>query len=101
MEIDLNTVTHYLDMFEKVRKEVGDANAAALFAEVAKSSRVKAMLAERQGLQASNGNGSATPNQLSYLKRLGVEDIPANLSKEQASALIDKAKLLSIPRRVP
>ena len=92
MEIDLNTMTHYLDMFEKVRNQVGDANAGALFAEVAKSSRVKAMIVERQGLQASNGNGSATPNQLSYLKRLGVEH-EADLSKQEASRMIDEAQL--------
>ncbi len=52
---------------------------------------------ENNTSNGSNGwNGSneqpATAKQIGFLRRLGVKDIPAGLSKKDASTLIDQAQ---------
>ena len=67
--------------------------------EIGKDGRVEKMrgVSTRPGSQAGVGFGSetdqsATPKQLSFLKRLGVE-IDAGLTKRDASKLIDEAQI--------
>ncbi len=71
---------------------------ASVVEQVGKDLRMGEIL-RREG-NASNGsngwNGSdeqpATAKQIGFLRRLGVKDIPAGLSKRDASTLIDEAQ---------
>jgi hypothetical protein len=78
---------NYLDLYDKVRARTGDDRSAlAILQEMNKDKRMAQIRAERNG----NGDQPATDRQKGYLKKLGVE-VPADLTKAQASALIDGA----------
>ena len=92
----------YAGAFTAAMKKLDDKDAAiALVQELGKDMRTKEIRSEwRSGLAVkrvtagsseSSGDGvEATPKQIAYLERLGV-DVPAGISKENASALIDEA----------
>ena len=79
----------YIKLYEEIKERVQDEQlAATILREVAKDRRM-AEIAEAK----SNGSGdmSATPKQIGYLKKLGVE-IEPGLTKARASELIDEAR---------
>jgi hypothetical protein len=82
-------VAEYLELYKEIRAKTQDERAAwTILQEVSKDMRMSQIREERQ-----NGNGNsqvATPKQLQYLEKLGVETRPG-LTKQQASALIDEA----------
>lgn len=97
------TLQRYLELFEQAKRRVDDPSIAAqLVEQVAKDRRV-AMMHDRTrdqpvgGRRESADTQPATPNQLGLLRRLDV-DIPAGLTKQQASALIDEAKMRDAAR---
>ena len=83
-------VDFYADAFEKANAKLGNAELASLIVQqIGKDLRT----AQIQGTSGNSGNGNgtqATPKQLAYLERLGV-DVPAGVTKKQASELIDGA----------
>ena len=84
-------VTHYLEIFEQVRNKVGDEQiAVALVEQVGKDCRVERMHGPGQSTRG-NGDQEATAKQLAFLRRLRVA-VPSELTKIQASALIDEAQ---------
>ena len=78
----------YLTLLNDIRVKTQDERTAlAILQEVNKDIRMAQIRAERE-----HGNGPdqpATVRQKNYLKKLGV-DIPANLTKREASRLIDQ-----------
>ena len=84
-------VTHYLEIFEQMRNKVGDDQiAVALVEQVGKDCRVEKMHGPGQSTQV-NGDQAATAKQIAFLRRLQVE-VPSELTKRQASVLIDEAQ---------
>ena len=83
----------YLELFGKVRSEVGDDQIAlGILQELGKDSRVERMRLSQERVEArTNGDEPATGKQIGYLKFLGVQ-IPEGLTKQQASELIDEAQ---------
>ena len=78
---------YYLNMFEQIRKKVTDVQlATVIMQEIAKDRRQRHIEERRQ----PNGDGPASESQLAYLRKLGVS-IPANITKREASRLIDEA----------
>ena len=68
-----NRMTEYVDLFEEVRGKVGDDQIAiALVEQVGKDSRVEQMHSNG-GVSTANDPTAATPKQIAFLKRLGVE----------------------------
>ncbi len=101
MEIETATerVDFYKQLVDQLTGAVPDsAVVASVVEQVGKDLRMGQIL-RREG-NASNGsngwNGSdeqpATAKQIGFLRRLGVKDIPAGLSKREASRLIDEAQ---------
>ena len=82
-----------------MRDRVGDGHIAlAIMHELAKDMRMRQIVAERRMVreQAASGEATATPKQLAFLEALNVENIPCNLSKAEASKLIDEAQARAI-----
>ena len=83
-------IDNYLKLFDDIKARTSDERTAlGILQEVNKDIRMAQIRAERNG---DNSNGDAAPatvRQKNYLKRLGVK-IPAGLTKQQASALIDE-----------
>jgi len=79
----------YLNLFTEIRKRVTDVPLAmVILQEIGKDIRQ-----ERIGTREhSNGNGDspATEKQIAYMRRLGIP-IPENVTKKEASRLIDDA----------
>lgn len=99
-----NKLDFYVQAFERARQKVGDdAAAAAIVEQVGKDFRTALLMADRNGRQRTserrgstgsgfgNGDQAATPAQMGYLRSLGVSEIPAGLTKAQASRMIDEA----------
>ncbi len=76
----------YLDVYAYMRQKVDNDRVVALglVQEWAKDNRAVQIQAERH-------NENATPKQVAYLQRLGV-DVPKGLTKQQASQLIDEQR---------
>ena len=90
-------VESYLDLFKKVQERVGcDDNVAMSFVhEIAEDRRVGAVPAGRTDNGGTEGEHDFVPptaKQLSFLRSLGVRKLPAKLTKERASELIDEAQ---------
>jgi len=84
----------YIETYNKVLNEVGDKDSAiAILHEIGKDKRAALMRAEKptQWLAKETGDYPATPKQIAYLERMN-EKVPENLTKAQASELIDSAK---------
>ena len=88
-------VNHYVRLFETIRNRVGDDQLAAIILEqCGKDARV----AQMRGVESRFDNGSAsdeasaTPKQLAFLEKLQVKSIPQNLTRAQASKMIDEAR---------
>ena len=80
-------VDEYLKLYDDIKDRTGDERIAlSILQEVNKDIRMAQIREERE-----NGNDKpATEKQLNYLKKLGV-DVSVDLTKKQASALIDEA----------
>ena len=75
----------YLVLLKSIKERTEDEQTArVLLSEISKDLRMMQIQQEKN----SNGNISATENQIGFLKRLGAE-IPEGLTKQQASKLID------------
>jgi hypothetical protein len=81
---------YYLNLFEQIRKRVMDVPLSmVILQEIGKDIRQ-----ERIGTREySNGNGDspATDKQIGYMRKLGIP-VPENLTKREASRLIDGAR---------
>ena len=84
-------VDFYADAFEKAQARVGDGELASLIVQQIGKDLRTSQIQNTSG-NSGNGNGeqTATPKQLAYLKRLGVP-FEEGISKQQASELIDEA----------
>ncbi len=101
MEIEtaIERVDFYKQLVDQLVGFVPDtAVVATVVEQVGKDLRMGQILRrENNTSNGSNGwNGSdeqpATAKQIGFLRRLGVKDIPAGLSKRDASTLIDEAQ---------
>lgn len=85
-------VGQYVRLFENIRAKVGDDQLAlALVEQCGKDWRVEQMRGGSRRERASNDETAATPRQLAFLESLNVT-IPRNLSKAEASRMIDEAR---------
>lgn len=89
MEIEINTIIdNYVNLLKKIREKVGNGpDSLAILAEIRKDLRAQ----QPQQKRVINGDMPATENQIRYMKYLGLE-IPENLTRQQASKLIDEGK---------
>ena len=88
--------TYYQAMFQRIKAMVPEQEVALVFLqEIRKDMRMDRMNRERGG---SAGDSPATGSQIAYLEKLGVA-IPENLTKKDASKLIDQALGHSSPRK--
>jgi hypothetical protein len=84
----MQRVEGYLDLYGGISDKVEDGRVAmAILQEISKDRRMEEIKAERE---TRNGEAAATPRQLAFLEKLGV-DVPENVSKKLASELIDEA----------
>ena len=90
----------YASVFNDARDKVNDEQVAlAIVEQVGKDMRMKQIFDERrERLSSRQDSGSesnddrpATEKQIGYLRRLGVKEIPAGLTKKAASQMIDEA----------
>jgi hypothetical protein len=82
--------SEYLEMIQGLKDKVSDEEAAcAIIQEATKDLRMAQIREERSNTMVAGDDESATPRQISFINRLGVR-IPAELTKTEASALIDK-----------
>jgi hypothetical protein len=88
----------YCRIYEKIRERLSKENpqetlaiALKIFEEVARDLRVKGMERGKKA-KASSGKeeSSATKRQREALHRFGVKDIPKDLSKKEASEILDR-----------
>lgn len=83
-------VQKYTVSFKKIMDEVKDEHVArTILAEAAKDHRMAVIREERR----NGGEEKATPQQINYLKKLGVQ-VPKSLAKAKASKMIDVARAL-------
>ena len=76
----------YLDLFEEIKGRVKDEIVArTIMTEISKDRRMEQIREERE---MRNGE-AATTRQLEFMKKLNLE-IPAGITKQQASALLDE-----------
>jgi hypothetical protein len=88
----------YCRIYEKIRERLSKENpqetlavALKIFEEVAKDLRVGLMEKQKKAKASSRNEGnSATKRQREALHRFGVKDIPEDLSKKEASEILDK-----------
>ncbi len=101
--MEIETAIERVDFYKQLVDQLVDfvpdtAVVASVVEQVGKDLRMGQILRrERNASNGSNGwNGSdeqpATAKQIGFLRRLGVKDIPAGLSKRDASTLIDEAQ---------
>ncbi len=86
----------YAAVFSAAREKVGDAELARVLVEqVGKDRRQNRIIAREDNpsaiKQVINGDEPATDKQRAFLKRLNVKDVPADLNRADASAMIDEA----------
>ncbi len=101
--MEIETATERVDFYKQlVDQLVGfvpdTAVVASVVEQVGKDLRMGEIL-RREGNASNGSNGwngldeqPATAKQIGFLRRLGVKDIPAGLSKRDASTLIDQAQ---------
>lgn len=78
----------YLELLEEIKSRTSDERvSAALLGEIAKDKRMEQIRQERN----FNGDLPATEKQVSFLRNLGAA-IPENLTRRQASQLIEETK---------
>ena len=76
----------YVELFQQIKSKTGDdILARVMLQEIAKDKRMAQIREERE---MRNGE-PATTRQLQFMKKLGIE-IPAGVTKQQASMLIDE-----------
>jgi hypothetical protein len=88
----------YVRVLEEIKKRVANEQTASIILqEIAKDVRMAQIQAERFVGRAANASEPATEKQIAYLKNLGV-DVPENLTKLEASAMLDRALAAPGPR---
>ena len=93
MENETQRLVHYLDLFEEIRGKVdSEEAAAAVLNQIGKDMRMQQMMTRGRSVVGSAGNGDqpATEKQRSFLRDLGAKNLPENLSREDASSMIDQ-----------
>ena len=88
-----NRMEHYLALYEELQRKVADVSvASAIMNQVGKDMRMAQIRAWNGNNVPTESNGlePASSKQIGYLKSLGVK-VPTELSKQQASGLIDEA----------
>ena len=87
-------VGQYVRLFENIRTKVGDDQLAlALVEQCGKDWRVEQMRGSARNERAASDEAPATPKQLAFLAALNV---PRNLSKAEASRMIDEAQARAV-----
>ncbi|MFH1023483.1 MAG: hypothetical protein V1809_08835 [Planctomycetota bacterium] len=90
-------IGQYYGLFEQIRRmTTSDEIALAILQEMGKDARMSRMQTQREN---RNGNGDfsssentpATPKQIGFMKKLGIE-VRNGLTKREASTLIDEAQ---------
>jgi hypothetical protein len=90
-------VGQYVRLFDNIRAKVGDDQLAlALVEQCGKDWRVEQMRGSPRRERAANGEAPATPKQLAFLETLNVANVPRNLSKAEASRMIDEAQARAV-----
>lgn len=92
-------INHYVRLFDTIRSKVGDDQLSAIILEqCGKDMRVAQMREsdQRSDNGSVRGGSSATPRQLAFLERLQVQHIPQNLTRAQASQMIDEVQARAI-----
>jgi len=91
-EIIKAKIEEYLKLLADIKARTGDDRTAlSILQEVNKDFRMAQIRAERENGNGGNkDDGPATVRQKDYLRRLGVK-MPVNMTKKQASSLIDEA----------
>lgn len=90
----------YTKVFNQIKENVKDEQVAAvILQEVARDRRVQQNRAERQAEQEKLAREPATPRQLEFLRNLGMT-IPAGLTKQEASLLIDEGRAKRLAERL-
>ena len=90
-------IDEYLEVYERVNTVVKSAEVTArIIEQIGKDTRCEWLMNGRSngngnGRSNSNGDEPASEKQIGFLKRLKVE-VPAGLSKREASRLIDEAQ---------
>jgi len=85
-------INFYLQLFETIRAKVGDDQLSmALLEQCGKDSRMDRMRGANRA-EPQSREAPATPRQLAFLDMLNVRPLPLNLSKVEASRLIDEAQ---------
>ena len=93
-------IDDYLEVYERANSVVKSAEiTSAIIEQIGKDTRCEWLMNGRSngnGRPNGHGNGdqAATEKQLGFLKKLKVE-VPAGLSKGEASRLIDEAQIKS------
>jgi hypothetical protein len=93
----------YCRIYEKIRERLSKENpqealnvALKIFEEVARNLRAKGIeRGKRTKASGESEEGSATKRQREALHRFGIKDIPEDLSKKEASEILDKLIELS------
>jgi hypothetical protein len=86
-------VGQYVRLFENIRGQVGDDQVAmALVEQCGKDWRVEQMRGSSRGERTASDEAPATPRQLAFLASLNVPNVPRNVSKAEASRMIDDAQ---------
>ena len=100
-ETTQTTLDKYVELFETLKKRVGEDPAVVILPEMARDARSAQIRAERAAAKLSarepadsarqaHGSVPATMRQLDWLHDLNVS-VPRDLTKAQASALLDEA----------
>ena len=92
---------NYVQLFDAIRGRVGDDQLAiAILEQCGKDFRVAQMRGIDHVDRLDSQGGAdmpATPKQVAFLEKLQVRYIPQNLTKDQASKMIDEAQARSHP----
>ena len=88
----------YCHIYEKIREKLSKENlqeapavALKIFEEVARDLRARGMERPKKAKPSGKSErGSATKRQREALHRFGIKDIPEDLSKKEASEILDK-----------
>lgn len=87
-EREEDRVDYYVELYKQLRSKIGNDDAViALIGEIGKDRRTKEFKFKEKNERVSR----ATESQIAYLKKLRI-DIPENLTKADASRMIDEAQ---------
>jgi hypothetical protein len=91
-EITKQKLSNYLELFEAIKAKISNEQIAlAVLQEVAKDVRSDKRAEQTHEEQGAKNIEPATDKQKKFMKKLGIK-FPANVTKLEASALIDEAR---------